>query len=208
MVLGNVHDETLVTARGGEMTWENAAAALDEAIHQYLGPYTAEQVVAKFREIHPGWTPQQVDIAAATAFRAWPGQRMEAERRAANPVSQPRTWVYQMNFSGANGRAMHTIDIPFLFDNVAMAGGQIGTDPEHVAEANRLAATMSGMLVEYARTGNPNGALGLPEWPAYDLTRRATMMWEAKPRVEDDPRGAERVFAEKAHYHQAGTPLP
>ena len=24
----------------------------------------------------------------------------------------------------------------------------------------------------------------------------------------DDPRGAERVEAEKSHYHQAGTPLP
>jgi len=32
------------------------------------------------------------------------------------------------------------------------------------------------------------------------------MMWETKPRVEDDPRGAERRFAEQAHYHQAGTP--
>jgi para-nitrobenzyl esterase len=222
MMLGNVHDETMVASRGGEMTWESATPALDEAIHQYLGPYSAEQVVAKFREIHPDWTPQQVDIAAATAFRAWPGQRMEAEERAANPVSQPRTWVYQMNFAGANGRAMHTIDIPFMFDNIAMAGGQIGTDPEHVAEANALAAVMSEMLITYGRTGNPNGegdksegkAKGptqdgkLPYWPAYDLTHRATMMWEAKPQVEDDPRGAERVFAEKSHYHQAGTPLP
>jgi para-nitrobenzyl esterase len=211
MMLGNVHDETAVASPGGEMTWATAAAALDEAIHQYLGPYTAEQVVAKFREIHPEFTPQQVDIAAATAFRAWPGQRWEAERRAANPVSQPRTWVYQMNFQGAGGRAMHTIDIPFMFDNIAFASGQIGTDPEHVAEANALAATMSGMLIEYARVGNPNGDskdTGLPHWPAYDLKNRSTMIWERKPHIEDDPRGAERVFADKSHYHQAGTPLP
>ena len=63
--------------------------------------------------------------------------------------------------------------------------------------------------------GNPNGDLKgptedgkLPYWPAYDLTNRSTMMWEAKPRVENDPRGAERVFANQSHYHQAGTPLP
>jgi para-nitrobenzyl esterase len=209
MILGNVHDETLVAGRvGGEITWDNAAATLDDAIHQYLGPYTAEQVVAEFRRIHPERTPQQVDIAAATAFRAWPGQRMEAERRAANPVSQPRTWVYQMNFTGVNGRAMHTIDIPFMFDNIEFASGQIGTDPQHVADAKSLAAIMSGMLIQYGRTGNPNGAAGLPAWPAYDLTHRSTMMWETKPRVENDPRGAERVFAEKSHYHQAGTPMP
>ncbi len=217
MVLGNVHDETPVGGRGVELTWETAPAALDAAVEQYLGPYTAAEVVAKFRAIHPDDTPTQVDTAAATAFRAWPGQRMEAERRAANAVSQPRTWVYQMNFEGANGRAMHTIDIPFMFDNIAMAEGQIGTDPQHVADANALAAVMSGMLIAYGRTGNPNGDDAarkatqdgkLPYWPAYDLKNRSTMVWDKTPQVVNDPRGAERVYAEKAHYHQAGTPLP
>jgi para-nitrobenzyl esterase len=193
------------------MTWDNAATALDAAVHEYLGPYSAAEVVAKFREVHPDYSPIQVDIAAATAFRAWPGQRWEAERRAANPVSQPRTWVYQMNFQGASGRAMHTIDIPFMFDNVAMAEGQVGSAPEQVAAANALAATMSGMLIAYGRTGDPNSAakeVGLPHWPAYDLKNRSTMIWERTPHVENDPRGAERVFADKSHYHQAGTPLP
>jgi para-nitrobenzyl esterase len=215
MILGNVHDETAVGGRGGEISWDTAAAALDAAVHEYLGPYTAAEVVAKFREIHPEYSPMQVDGAAATAFRAWPGQRWEAERRAANPVSQRHTWVYQMNFAGAGGRAMHTIDIPFMFDNIAMAEGQIGSAPEQLAAANALAATMSQMLIDYGRTGNPNGESkgasqngALPHWPAYDLKERSTMMWERTPRVENDPRGAERVFAEKAHYHQAGTPLP
>ena len=112
-----------------------------------------------------------------------------------------------MNFQGANGKAMHTIDIPFMFDNIAMAEAQIGSAPEQLAAANALAATMSEMLITYARTGNPNFA-GLPHWPAYDLKNRSTMMWERTPRIENDPRGAERVFADKSHYHQAGTPLP
>ena len=202
MMLGNVHDETLVQSRGGEMTWDNAAAALDDAIHQYLGPYKAEELVAEFRKIHPDYTPQQVGYCGGDCVSRVAGAALgEAERRAANPLSQPRTWVYQMNFQGAAGRAMHTIDIPFMFDNIAMAAGQIGSEPKHVAEANALAAVMSGMLIQYRRTGNPNGAAGLPEWPAYDLTRRATMMWEAKPRVEDDPRGAERIFADRSHGH-------
>jgi para-nitrobenzyl esterase len=215
MILGNVHDETAVGGRGGEINWDTAAAALDAAVHEYLGPYTAAEVVAKFREIHPEYSPMQVDGAAATAFRAWPGQRWEAERRAANPVSQRHTWVYQMNFTGAGGRAGHTIDIPFMFDNVAMAEGMIGSAPEQLAAANALAATMSQMLIDYARTGNPNGSAkgasqdgALPHWPTYDLKDRSTMICGRRPHVENDPRGAERVFAEKAHYHQAGTPLP
>ena len=207
MILGNVHDETAVATRGITITWDNAAAVLNTAVNQYLGPYTAEQVVAKFREIHPDYTPDQVDTAAATAFRAWPGQRWEAERRAANPVSEPQTWVYQMNFAGANGKAMHTIDIPFMFDNIAMAEVQIGSAPDQLAAANALAATMSEMLIQYGKTGNPNNP-GLPHWPAYDLKNRSTMIWERTPHIENDPRGVERVFADKSHYHQAGTPLP
>jgi para-nitrobenzyl esterase len=207
MILGNVHDETNVEIRGTVITWDNVAEVIKTAVSQYLGPFTPEEVVAKYREIYPAYTPDQVATAAATAFRAWPGQRWEAERRAANPVSQLRTWVYQMNFQGANGKAMHTIDIPFMFDNIAMAEAQVGSSPEQLAAANALAATMSQMLIAYGKTGNPNFA-GLPHWPAYDLKNRSTMIWERTPRVENDPRGAERIFADQSHYHQAGTPLP
>jgi len=203
MILGNTHDETNVPSRE-PITWETAAAALKNAVSEYLGPVPAEEVVAKYRQIYPDYTPEQAVTAAATAFRAWPGQRWEAERRAANPRSQPRTWVYQMNFQGANHKASHTIDIPFMFDNIAMAQAQIGTAPEQLAAANALAAAMSEMLITYARTGNPNFA-GLPHWPAYDLKTRATMMWERTPRIENDPRGAERVFADRSPYHQPGT---
>lgn len=206
MILGNVHDETNVGSRG-DLTWETAPAVLKSAVSEYLGPYTAEQVVAKYHELYPNYTPEQAVTAAATAFRAWPGQRWEAERRAANPKSQVHTWVYQMNFPGANGKAMHTIDIPFMFDNIAMAKAQIGSAPEQLAAANALAATMSEMLITYGRTGNPNFA-GLPNWPAYDLKNRSTMMWERAPHIVNDPRGAERIFADKSHYHQAGTPMP
>jgi para-nitrobenzyl esterase len=215
MMMGNTHDETGAVNGPASMTWEQAPDAVDRGVHEYLGPVTPQEAVDAFRKADPTYTPQQVARAVGTAFRAWAGQRMEAERRAANPVSQPHTWVYQMNFKGADGWATHTIDIPFMFDNIALAQRQVGPEPQHLAEANELAAIMSQMLITYGRTGNPNGdAKGatqdgkLPYWPAYDLKNRSTMLWETKPRVENDPRGAERVEAEKAHYHQAGTPMP
>jgi para-nitrobenzyl esterase len=211
MILGNTHDETNVSLRGKEMTWEDVPGVLQSQVGQYIPPYSPEEVVTRYREIYPAYTPDQVATAAATAFRAWPGQRWEAERRAQNPKSQVHTWAYQMDWKGIGGKAQHTIDIPFMFDNLAMAPGQIGTSAEQIAAAQPLADVMSEMLIRYGKTGNPNGDgahPGMPMWPAYDLKERNTMMWELPVRVEKDPRAEERKFAEGAHYHQAGTPLP
>jgi para-nitrobenzyl esterase len=205
MILGNVHDETAVAWRG-TLTWEEAPAALKNAVAIYLGPYSADEVVAKYRTIYPDKSPIEVVIAAATAFRAWPGQVMEAERRASNPKSKPHTWVYQMNWhrNAPGARAMHTIDIPFMFDNLAAAPGQIGSAPEELAVAQPLADAMSSMLIHYAATGNPNHPR-LPEWPAYDLKARNSMIWDNPPKIEQDPRGEERRYAAGSPYRQPGT---
>jgi para-nitrobenzyl esterase len=209
MILGNVHDETAVPARA-TLTWDDAPAALRNAVAIYLGPYSAEEVIAKYRSIYPDKSPIDIVIAAATAFRAWPGQVLEAERRDANPASQPRTWVYQMNWhrDAPGARAVHTIDIPFMFDNLSAAPGQIGDTPEELAVAQPLADTMSGMLIHYAATGNPNHP-DLPLWPAYDLAQRNTMIWDRSLNiglhVESDPRGDERCYAAGSPYRQPGT---
>jgi len=205
MILGNTHDETAVSAPA-TLTWDDAPAALRNAVAVYLGPYSPEEVIAKYRTIYPDRSPIDVVIAAATAFRAWPGQVLEAERRAQNPISQPHTWVYQMNWhrDAPGARAAHTIDIPFMFDNLAAAPGQIGAAPEELATAQPLADTMSGMLIHYASTGDPNHP-GLPEWPAYDLKARNTMIWDSSPQIQQDPRGEERRYAAGSTYRQPGT---
>jgi len=205
MILGNTHDETAVPVRG-TLTWDDAPAALRNAVAIYLGPYSADEVIAKYRTIYPDKSPIDVVIAAATAFRAWPGQLLEAERRVADPVSQPRTWVYQMNWHRdvPGARAVHTIDIPFMFDNLSAAPGQIGSSPEDLAAAQPLADIMSGMLIHYAATGNPNHP-GLLLWPAYDLQARNTIIWDSSPHIERDPRGEERRYAAGSPYRQPGT---
>jgi para-nitrobenzyl esterase len=131
---------------------------------------------------------------------------IEAERRASNSTSQRHTWVYQVNWhrNVPGARAMHTIDIPFMFDNLAAAPGQVGSTPEELAVAQPLADAMSGMLVHYAATGDPNHS-GLPAWPAYDLKARETMIWDNPPQVVSDPRGDERRYAAGSPYRQPGT---
>ncbi len=208
MILANTHDETVTSAAGrtGVLTWEQAPEALKNSVGQYLGSYTPEEIIRRYREIYPERDAAHVVVAAAVAFRAWPGQVIEADRRAADARSQPHTWVYRMDWQVpfAGHWAIHTIDLPFVFDNVALAPGMCGASEEEQAAAQPLAKRMSEMLIAFAKTGDPN-CKDVPHWPSYDLKDRNTMIFDNETRVEKDPRGAERVFAAGAHYRQPGT---
>jgi para-nitrobenzyl esterase len=212
MILGNTHDETRGLIGGAHpelfsLTWDEVPGALANYVGSFLGAVKPERIVAKYREWYPQYTPSDVFFAATTAFRSWPGQVIEAERRAAS-LAQSRTWVYEMDWPSpvAAGRfgAPHTVDIPFFFDNLAVAPGMVGAGADDVQRAQPLATTMSETLVAFGRTGDPNHS-SLPKWPAYDLAQRATMIWNIPPRLVEDPRGRERKLVAQAHYRQPGT---
>ena len=54
-----------------------------------------------------------------------------------------------------------------------------------------LASQLSTAWMSFARHHDPNHR-GIPHWPAYSLTDRATMMFDYDCRIERDPRAAER----------------
>jgi para-nitrobenzyl esterase len=84
-------------------------------------------------------------------------------------------------------KSPHTLDIPFMFRNVDKALALTGDS----AAARALEQQMSSAWVAFARTGDPN-IDSLPKWPAYDARRRATMVFDSPPRVENDPKGEVR----------------
>ncbi len=100
-------------------------------------------------------------MASDATFR--PGVLLEAERKA----EQTQSAVYQYYFTWRSPvregklRTYHTLEIPFVFDNVDAAKSMTGAGQDRYA----LAEKMSKAWVAFAQTGNPNHS-GLPTWGA------------------------------------------
>jgi para-nitrobenzyl esterase len=89
---------------------------------------------------------------------------------------------------GGRMRTPHALEIPFVFDNVPLTPNMTGNLPE----CYTLAEKMSAAWIAFARSGDPNHS-GLPQWPAYSLPERATMIFDQECRVVNDPGGEERL---------------
>ncbi|WP_076069670.1 carboxylesterase/lipase family protein [Sphingomonas montana] len=201
LIVGNTHDETGYwlgdVLRRGDTGWGNLPVRLAAQMTKDLDP---AYVIARYRTLYPDRTAGQVLLAASTAGRSWPGHLIQAEERAR--IDAP-TWMYQLDFpapeAGGVLGAFHTLDIPLVFDNTAVAGARTGDGPD----ARRLAGRMADAFIALARTGDPNCA-GVPAWPQYRLDRRTTMLFDRTVRTQDDPRRAERMLFAVAPYVKPG----
>ena len=122
--------------------------------------------------------------------------RLGAARRAQGGAEPAPVYVYELVWETPVGNGVfkspHTLEIPFVFANVDKAAVLVGAGDAPAA----LERQMSDAWIAFARTGNPNTA-GLPEWPRYDATRRATMVFDTTSRVVDDPDRAIREALER-----------
>lgn len=114
---------------------------------------------------------------------AFSGSVTIAERKAQQEAC---VYAYMLEWEtpvlGGSLRATHALDVPLVFGTVEAARPFVGAG----VEPHRVSGQMHAAWIAFARGGNPNAA-GLPEWPPYDPSRRATMMFNVKSRVADDP---------------------
>ena len=147
------------------------------------------QVFESYRARRPDVTPAELWTQLATdgVFRIPASRLLEAQ------LAHAPAWSYLFTFSspvfGGILRSTHALEIPFVFDNLDRGGAEMltGSGPERQG----IADAMHRAWIAFARDGDPNHA-GLPEWPQYDVDRRATMRFDAECKLLDDPGGVDR----------------
>jgi len=143
----------------------------------------AEPLVAAFRKLYPSYSPTYL-LNQVMTTSMFGGSITLAERKAAQKAAPVYMYYLVWETPVANGlfKSPHTLDIPLMFDNVDKARVLVGPGPE----PETLEKQMSDAWLAFARSGNPNAA-SIPEWPPYTAERRATMLFDVKSRVVDDP---------------------
>jgi para-nitrobenzyl esterase len=161
------------------LDWSNLAVRIGSEMKIDIEP---NWVLAQFRARYPAADPLELFHRIVTAARSWRGQVEEAEARA--KAGRGNTFVYQLNFE----QAKHTDDIGLSF----------GTFENPTAARQAMSDIVMTAYVRFARTGSPG-------WPAYDLTARRTMVFDAPSRVESNPRAWERELFARVPYIQPGS---
>lgn len=201
MIIGNTHDETRAFLRGPryeDLEWDDLPELLVPNMRVDIRP---EHVVETYRKLYPRLSPTEVFFKATTAARSWRAAIVEAEERA--KLGRGNTYVYQLDWGSPVQPEMgapHGLDIPLVFGNLDAPGSITGTGED----ARKVSTILQRAFAALARSGSPDHD-GIPAWRPYTLSARETLVIDLPPRMENDPRGAERRLFARVPYVQPGT---
>jgi para-nitrobenzyl esterase len=201
MIVGTTRTETtaLLGAEHPDL-FRLEDAALPRSLAGWIPDKDIPRVIAGFRQLMPAASPSDLFFAITTDRRVRQQAWTQAERKVAQAAAP--VWLYELDWAtpvdGGKWGSPHSLDLAFVFDNVAKSAAMVGTGgaPPMVGTGGapqRLADQMSSAWLAFARAGNPNNA-AIPAWPAFSMTDRATMVFDVQSRVEPDFRGAERML--------------
>ncbi|MFN8381972.1 MAG: carboxylesterase family protein [Anaerolineales bacterium] len=125
------------------------------------------------------------------AFRIPALQLAEAQSKVAN------TYVYRAeypvnlpDYPCQNGHAPHGSELPFVFGKTNEASGidfiGVTRDAQDAAVRERLTNVMMSAWVNFAKTGDPNGA-SLPTWPLFNSETQPVMRFGVDSKSDEAP---------------------
>jgi para-nitrobenzyl esterase len=166
-----------------------------------LEAVTLEQVAERVKVragFGPGFGDKAKDVVEAYA-KAFPGKKpveiwslVSANRQSVVALADAKSkqpapvyvdwFTWQPPLFDNRMRAFHCVDICFWFYNTDLMLTHTGGG----ARPRALAKKMAGTLLQFMKTGNPNGA-GLPKWPKYTSANGETMVFDDVSVARNDP---------------------
>lgn len=162
-------------------------AELAERVKAMYGDRSAA-IIAAYRKANPKAKPFDL-FSFISSVSTRQNAVAQAELKAAQNAAPAYLYLFTWQTPVLDGRpkAFHCAELAFVFDNVDRCVNMTGGG----AEARALAAKMSEAWIAFARKGDPNHA-GLPKWPAFTADKGATMIFDNKCEVKNNPDGPER----------------
>lgn len=142
--------------------WSGTAAAFVAEQKRRFG-----DLISDFLRVYPASTDAEAESAHYASFRDYVfGWEMRTWARMATKTGRSPANLYYFSRVppgplGEKYGAYHAAEIVYVFDNLS----RLQHEPWR-EEDRKLAGVLSSYWVNFARTGNPNGA-GLPVWPSY-----------------------------------------
>jgi para-nitrobenzyl esterase len=200
----------MISSTETEVTWSttiNLDPIDDATLHTRVkdslkvNDSAADQVIAAYKKGWPKADNETVFLILSTDvsnFRV--GTDTEADRKAMAGKAPVYKHYFQWYSPVREGklRSYHTLDIPFVFQNVDITVSMNGSGADRYPLADKMSATFAA----FARTGNPNNKL-IPKWSPFNLQTRTLMIWNNECRVADDPFKDQRLARAAAGANQA-----
>jgi para-nitrobenzyl esterase len=160
-------------------------AGLRQTIVGRFGADRADAIISAQKAARPKDSNYLIQASAFTDASRGSATHVQAERKAA--LGKAPVWVYQWDWisSMADGKfgAVHGLDVSASFNNARDAMLSTGA-----AAGKRISTTFSTTWATFAKTGDPNHSQ-IPQWAPFDADKRAVMVFDEEPRVENDYRG-------------------
>jgi para-nitrobenzyl esterase len=184
-----------------ESTFALDDAALVERLARFVPGEDVQGLIDLFRRHSPGALAPEIFFKITTARGYWLDSLIQTERKAA--LGRAPVYAYRLMWrtpvEGGRRITPHSLDLPFVFDNVGRASEMVGAPSDETAA---MATRMSESWLAFARGGDPNNA-SVPEWRPYDLERRRVMLFDVPTVAEDDPHREERLAISRYPSQQA-----
>jgi len=175
----------LIGTNLNEFTYNNRAIIIPQkmeevkaAIAKRYGAESVEKYIALYKEAYPSDDHPQHMLTFDSQFRGGAMKQAAAKSNQGGAPAYVYLFLWQSPVNDGSLGASHGMELPFMFNNIAMARSLTGGGKE----AYELADKISSAWINFIKTGNPNGK-GLPKWESYNSEKGATMIFDNSCKV-------------------------